>query len=149
MTEVVVTRQVAAPVERVWALLTDLAHAPAVLSGVDRVEVLTPGPFGVGTVWRETRTMAGRSETQEMRVTAVDPGRSYTAEAESHGARYVSVSTVSPAGDGTDVELRFDGQPVTAVARVLGAVTGPLARRAVLRALRGDLDDVAAAAERG
>jgi uncharacterized membrane protein len=149
MQDVEVRRHVAAPVERVWSLATDLAGAPAVMSGIDSVEVLTPGPFAVGTRWRETRTMMGRSATEEMTVTAVDPGRGYTVEAESSGVRYVSTFAFAEAADGgTDVRMSFGGTPSSAVARVLVAVTGPLARRSVAKALDRDLADLAAAAER-
>jgi carbon monoxide dehydrogenase subunit G len=148
--QVEVTRRVVAPVDRVWALATDLEGAPEVLSGVDAVEVLTPGPFGVGTRWRETRTMFGRSATEEMEVTAVEPQRSYTVEADGSGAHYVSTFDFAPSEDGgTDVTLRFGARATTRAARVLAAVTGPLARRSVATALRGDLDDLARAAERG
>ncbi|MGY1740375.1 MULTISPECIES: SRPBCC family protein [unclassified Blastococcus] len=150
MRDVEVRRHVRAPVERVWAVATDLAGAPQVLSGVDAVEVLTPGPFGVGTRWRETRTMMGRSATEEMAVTAVEPQRAYTVEAASSGVRYVSTFAFAPAADGgTDVRMTFGGTPSSAVVRVLAAVTGPLVRRSVTRALDRDLADLAAAAERG
>lgn len=148
MRDVEVRRHVAAPVERVWAVATDLAGAPGVMSGIDSVEVLMPGPFGVGTRWRETRTVMGRSATEEMTVTAVEPGRAYTVAAESSGVRYVSTFGSAPAADGgTDVRMTFGGTPSSAVARVLVAVTGPLARRSVAKALGRDLADLAAAAE--
>lgn len=150
MQQVEVSRHVAAPVERVWAVATDLPAAPEVLSGVQAVEVLTPGPFAVGTRWRETRTMMGRSATEEMRVTAVEPQRSYTVEANSAGAHYVSTFDFMPTADGgTDLTMRFGGRPTNVAARVLAGITAPLARRMVAKALQGDLDDIARAAERG
>lgn len=149
MPEVVVRRVVAAPRGRLWDLATDLEGAPAVLRQVDRVEVLTRGPFGVGTRWRETRTVLGRSETEEMTVTAVRPGTSYTVEAESRGTRYRSVFRFTDLdGGATEVTLRFGATPSGVATRVLSALTAPLARVAVARALRGDLDDLAAAATR-
>ncbi|MGY1821580.1 SRPBCC family protein [Geodermatophilus sp. SYSU D00079] len=150
MQDVEVRRHVAAPVQRVWEVATDLVGAPRVVRAIDAVEVLTPGPFAVGTRWRETRTMMGRSATEEMTVTSVEPQRSYTVEAESRGARYVSTFAFAPSADGgTDVTTTFGGRPTTTVARVLGAVTAPLGRRMVGKALRQDLDDIATAAERG
>lgn len=150
MRQVEVRRRVAAPVERVWALATDLPGAPRVLSGVEAVEVLTPGPFAVGTRWRETRTMFGRSTTEEMWVTAVQPQRSYTVEATSSGAHYTSTFDFAPAADGgTDVMLRFGARPTNPAARVLAAITATLAGRSVSKALEGDLNDLARAAERG
>lgn len=60
--ELHVVREIAAPQGRVWDTITDLATAPVTLSGVTRVERLDAGDaFGVGTRWRETRRMFGRS----------------------------------------------------------------------------------------
>jgi carbon monoxide dehydrogenase subunit G len=146
--QVELSRRVAAPVATVWALATDLARAPQVLSGVDRVDVLTPGGFGVGTRWRETRTMFGRQATEELAVTAVEHERSYTVQAAGSGAQYVSTFTFTPTSGGTVVTVTFGAEATTGVARVHAAVTGPLARRAVERALRDDLEDLARAAER-
>lgn len=149
MQDVEVRRHVAAPVQRVWDVATDLAGSPEVIRGIDAVEVLTPGPFGAGTRWRETRTMMGRSATEEMTVTAVEPARSYRVEAAGRGAHYVSTFAFAPSADGgTDVTTTFGGRPTSTVARFLGAITAPLGRRAVTRALEQDLDDIAAAAER-
>ena len=150
MQDVEVRRHVAAPVERVWALATDLEGAPRVVRGIESVEVLTPGPFGVETRWRETRRVFGRSATEEMTVTAVEPHRSYRVEASGPGVTYVSGFAFAPSADGgTDVTATFGGRPTTTVARVLGALTAPLARRAVAKALAQDLEDIATAAERG
>ncbi|MFC5381216.1 SRPBCC family protein [Aquipuribacter nitratireducens] len=150
MSDVEVHRRVQAPVDEVWRIATDLESAPQVVRGIDAVEVLTPGPFGVGTRWRETRTMFGRSATEEMTVSAVDPGRSYTVEATSSGVHYLSTFSFAPAGEGaTEATMTFGGRPTTRVAKVLGALTAPLATRSVEKALRADLDDIAAAAERG
>ena len=148
MQDVEVRRHVAAPVERVWAVVTDLARAPQVVRGIDSVEVLTPGDFGVGTRWRETRRMMGRPATEEMTVTAVESQRSYTTEAVHASIRYVSTVAVAPAGDGSELTMSFGARPTSAAMRLLGAVTGPLGRRAVARALEKDLVDLAAAAER-
>ena len=149
MQDVEVRRHVAAPVQRVWAVATDLAGSPQVVRAIDAVEVLTPGPFGVGTRWRETRTMMGRSATEEMTVTAAEPQRSFRVEAASRGAHYVSTFAFTPSADGgTDVTTTFGGRPTSTAMRVLGALTAPLGRRAVTKALEQDLHDIAAAAER-
>lgn len=148
MTTVSVRRNVQASPARVWSLATDIDRWPETMSGIEGVEVLAQPDFGVGTRWRETRTLMGRQATEEMWVTALDEGRSYTVESDSHGAHYVSVFTFRPDDGGTDIELSFTGQPSSGVAKVLATVTGPLARRSVTKALQQDLDDLAAAAER-
>jgi len=149
MTTVSVRRVAQAGPGRVWAVATDIDSWPETMSGIDRVEVLASPEFGVGTRWRETRTMLGKQATEEMWVSAVDEGRSYTVAAESHGTHYLSVFTVTPVGDGsTEIELTFTGEPAGRLAKVLAAVTGPLARRSVAKALARDVDDLVAVAER-
>ena len=146
---ITVTRHVAAPRDRVWRVATDIPAAPDILSGVDRVEMLTQQPFGVGTRWSETRTIMKRSATEEMWVSDVRPQDSYTVEADGRGAHYVSVFRFTPTPDGgTDVALSFQGLPRRLPGRLLARILGPLTSASVRSALRDDLDDIARAAER-
>ena len=94
--QVQIERDVAASPEEVWRVLTDLDHAAETLSGVSRVELLTEGPYTVGTRWRETRKMFGKEATEEMRVTAVEAPARTTVEADSAGVNYVTVFTLTP-----------------------------------------------------
>ncbi|MGH3367014.1 MAG: SRPBCC family protein [Nocardioidaceae bacterium] len=149
MASVTTQRRIAAPVERVWAVATDIPGSAETITGINHVEMLSEGDFGVGTRWRETRTMLGREATEEMWVTSVDPVRSYTVEAESHGMHYVSTFRFLPVDESqTEVVLVFSGEPQGTGARLVAAVTGPLAKRSVAKALRSDLDDLAETAER-
>lgn len=144
-----IERTVAADASRVWELLVDLDRAEERLSGVDRLERLDDGEsFGLGTRWRETRTMLGRQASEEMEVTAVEPGRSYTVEADSGGVRYRSVLGVEPTGPASSrLWMDFEGQPQGVVGKVLAATVGKLAQRSTRKVMRQDLDDIAAAAE--
>ncbi|MER7948961.1 SRPBCC family protein [Streptomyces sp. NPDC096079] len=144
-TSVVVERRVAASPGRVWEAITDLRDMPRVLSGVDRVEVLTEGGFGVGTRWRETRRMLGKEATEEMTVTECEPPDRYVTVAESHGMHYVSELTLTPGGgDSTTLRMAFSARP--AGGRAPGLVARLLARfgaKAVAKALAKDLADIA------
>ncbi|MFF8958980.1 SRPBCC family protein [Streptomyces sp. NPDC014894] len=146
---VVVERRIAAPAERVWRALTDLERAPAVLSAVESVELLSEGAFGVGTRWRETRRMLGKRATEEMWVTASEPPLGYVVEAASRGARYVSDFALRPAGPAaTDVRMTFTAVPPGGAAGLAARLLGGLGARAVARAIAKDLEDVAASVER-
>lgn len=138
---------VAAPPQIVYGTLTDLAHWPEFLRGVARVEVLTPGTLAIGTRFRETRTMLGRSTTEEMTVAALDPPHRFELTAENHGTRYRVVQNVSAVAGGSQLRLSFEGTPVTLAAK-LGAVLALLFKGAVTRQLQSDLADVKAEAER-
>lgn len=144
---VTVSRTVAAPVETVWAVATDLTAAPETLSGVTRVEVLEGEIFGVGTRWRETRTLMGREATEEMVVTAAVAPSSYTVEADNHGVHYVSTFAFAPLGaNRTEVTMTFAGTP-TAPQNPLVKLMGRFGLRMVRKTLEHDLADLARAAE--
>ncbi|HWS57844.1 MAG TPA: SRPBCC family protein [Actinotalea sp.] len=135
----------------VWAVLTDLDRAAEVLTGVDRVERLSGDGYQVGTRWRETRTMMGRSASEEMVVTAVEPGRSTTVEADAVGVHYRTAFTLAPLPEGgTRVTMVFSGSPVepTAFQRLTWRLFGAWGLRMSAKAMRQDLADIAAAAER-
>ncbi|WP_329019960.1 SRPBCC family protein [Streptomyces sp. NBC_00690] len=147
---VVVERRIAAPAERVWRALTDLERAPAVLSGVDAVEVLSPGPFGVGTRWRETRRMMGKQATEEMYVTSSEPPLRYVVEADSQGAHYTSEFVLREVGpEETQVRMVFTAVPPSGISGLLARVFGAIGARAVAKTIGRDLADVAAAVEQG
>ncbi|MFE5908466.1 SRPBCC family protein [Streptomyces wedmorensis] len=148
-TSVVVERRVAASPGRVWEAITDLRDMPRVLSGVERVEVLTEGGFDVGTRWRETRRMLGKEATEEMTVTVCEAPDRYVTVAESHGMHYVSELTLTSDGSGgTTLRMTFSARP--ARGRAPGLVARLLARfgaKAVAKALAKDLSDIANAVE--
>ncbi|MGO1583984.1 MAG: SRPBCC family protein, partial [Actinomycetaceae bacterium] len=87
------TREIDAPAEDVWHVLTHVEDSATILSGVSEIEMLTDGPYAVGTRWRETRTVMGGSETEEMWVAEVDEPRSTVIRAEARGAVYGTTFT--------------------------------------------------------
>lgn len=151
MSEITVSRVIAASPERVWEVLTDLEHAAQTLSGVTSVHLMTDGPYAVGTRWRETRTMFGRSATEEMWVAECDPLRSTEVRAESGGATYVTQFRLAPLAEGAQTELivRFGAElsnPST-VTKVAMKLFGGIATKATGKALEQDLTDIATVAE--
>ena len=62
------TQHIHASPEKVWAVISDIPGSAATLSGIESVQMLSDGPYGEGTRWKETRTMMGRAETVEMWV---------------------------------------------------------------------------------
>ncbi|MFD6246039.1 SRPBCC family protein [Streptomyces roseolus] len=148
-TTVVVERRVAASPGRVWESITDLPDLPRVLSGVQRVEVLTEGGFGVGTRWRETRKMLGKEATEEMTVTECEPPDRYVTVADSHGMHYVSELSLRAEGpDGSVLRMAFSARPADGRRRnLLARLLARFGAKAVSKALAKDLDDIARAVE--
>lgn len=64
-----------APPAKVFAALTDVANAEKWMPNVVKIEMLTEGEYGVGTKWRETRTMFGKEASEVFEVTAFTPGK--------------------------------------------------------------------------
>ncbi len=148
MRELRATTETSATPAQVWKVLTDIEGAAETISGIEKIERLDGGSgFGVGTRWRETRTLFGRTATEEMEVTEVEPGRSYVTEARSHGAFYRSEVKVepSPAG-GSRLTWVFGAQPESLVAKIMGATIGRFFDGATKKALEQDLVDIAKAA---
>jgi hypothetical protein len=152
MSTVAVTRLVEAPVVTVWGVFTDLPSRCTWLSTVTAVQMLTPGPFGAGTVWRETRTMADGAEiTEEFQVRECVVPERFVVTSPGIGADYRMTYTFMPVIEGrhrggTMVTVVQDGSPTAPAGRFLALVFGGLAARTVEGALRRDLDDLAAAA---
>ena len=146
MAHVVVERTIAAPPERVFAAATDVHRFAEIVPAIEKVEVLTPGPMAVGTRFRETRTLMGRSATEEMTVTAFDPPRSYVVGAESHGCRYRTEFRFEPVGSGTRMVMEFGAEPMTLTAKVLSVLMKLLTKK-MAELCAQDLDAIKAHVE--
>jgi len=141
-----VERDVAAPPEAVWEVIIDIERSRDILSGITALERVDGGSdFGVGTRWRETRKVFGKQQTEEMEVTGIEPGTSYTVESDGNGAHYTSLMAVQPKGDGAVLSLQFEGEPTNTVAKI-ASVFGKLFEGSMRKMLQTDLDEIAAAA---
>ena len=148
MRELVVTRDSVATPENVWRVLTDLDNAVSTISAIEKIERLDGGSgFDVGTSWRETRTMFGKTATEDMTVTELDLGRSYTTEARSHGAYYRSTHLVEPIEGGSRITMAFGAEPTSTISKIFSVTIGRLFDSYTRKALAKDLTDIAAAAE--
>lgn len=143
------TQHVNAPADKVWAVISDVSGSPATLSGIDSVEMLSDGPYGEGTRWKETRTMMGRSETVEMEVSQADPPRSTTVKALQGGADYTSRMTLTENDGGTDLTMTFAATMVnpSRMNTLARALFGRLGMRMARKSLARDLREIAAKAE--
>jgi len=150
MTSIELERDVAAPVERVWHVFTDLDRAPANLSGITAVERRDEQPFGEGTTWRETRRVYGRDYTETLTVTVCRSLERYVVEVNSSGANYTTEFAFTPVDAGTTrVRVSFQAQGTNTAARLFDRLVGGMVSTSVRKTLSRDLDELAAMAERG
>ncbi|GAA1788658.1 hypothetical protein GCM10009712_39990 [Pseudarthrobacter sulfonivorans] len=143
------TQHIHASPDKVWAVVSDIPGSAATLSGINAVQMLTEGPYGEGTRWKETRTMLGRAETVEMWVSKVDPPRSTTVKAHQGGADYTTRFSLDGRDGGTELTLTFGADIVkpTVLSKVTMALFGRIGMSITRKALAKDLAEIAAKAE--
>lgn len=146
MGRISVTKFIEAPVDRVFEVFTDLPGAPGRISSITKLEVLTDGPIGLGTRFRETRLMFKREATETMEITAFDPPRSYTTVANSCGCLYECTFRFAPQGSGTQVTAEFSWTAQTFFARLM-APLGKLMSSMCMKAFNKDLEELKAHCE--
>jgi hypothetical protein len=141
MTTVTVATRVAARIERVFDVFTDLDRGAERVSSIQAIELLTTGGFSLGTRWRETRTLLGRPDSAEMEVTAFERNRTYTITHRKAGTRIDAVFTFEPFDDSTAVRIEFaldgPGLPLGWSTPLGWAIAGK-----VREVLSGDLADL-------
>lgn len=148
MASITCEQHIAAPPERVFSVFTNLPDAASAIKGIDSIEMLTEGPVGIGTRFRETRTMFGRSATEVMEFVTFDPPRGYALHAQSHGCRYRTSFGFTPEGAGTRVVMTFEGTPLTLGTKIMSFLMRPLMARMIQRCVRQDLSDLKGVCER-
>jgi len=108
MATVAVSNEIAAPLEGVFRTFTDIEHGPDHVSGIKKLEMMTPGPVRVGTRWLETREVMGRLDTAEMEITAFERDRMYTITHHKAGLRIDTTFWFESSGDRTKVTVVFE-----------------------------------------
>ncbi len=93
---------IAAPPERVWAVLVDVERWPERIPTVDAVERLDAGPLAVGS---RVRLQQPRLGTAVWTVTELADGISYIWESRSPGVTVVASHLVEPHADGSRLTL--------------------------------------------
>lgn len=136
--------EIAAPVDVVFDRCTDLHSWADTITAIQKIEVLTEGPVGVGTRFRETRKMFGREATEEMEYLEFERPSSYLLGAESNGCRYRTrflFESVGDGGDRTKLTFEFNAEPLNLFARIMSFLMKPLVKK-IMGEVKKDLEDV-------
>lgn len=146
--EIVAKAIIQADRETVWKTMIDKENISKVIPGIEKVEVLEKPKTGVvGLKWTETRTMFGKKASETMWVTEASDLDYYKTRAESHGAVYLSAIEMKPASGGTELTMRFKGQPATFGAKLFWLLMGWAFVGPTRKAMQKDLDDIKASLE--
>jgi carbon monoxide dehydrogenase subunit G len=143
MKPLICTYRSSASPEAVWAMASDFANAPGRIKAITKVEIVTPGPVGAGTRFREWR---GR-QMVDMEIVAWSPPRSYSLRGYAMGTEFTSAIRCVPDGSGTRLEMEVHVRPKTFVAKLLSPLIA-LTSRMMVKSCGKDLGDIATAAER-
>jgi hypothetical protein len=136
-----VSIDVAATPEQAWAVYSDLANAAGRIKGIERIEIITEGPLGVGTKWRETRIMMKKETTEEMEITEWVPCSHYTVYSDSCGSDFVSTVRVTPTGEGCTVAMEMNIKGRTLMGKLMMPL-GWLMAGVAKKCMRADLEDL-------
>jgi len=119
-----------APIERVWAELTDVEGQPRWMHDLKSVRLDSPGPVGVGTRATGTVRILGFAVEDPVEITEFEPPMRY---AIAHEGRFTGsgLITLEPGADGTTTIVRWE--------EVLVAPVLPDLADAILRPILGDV----------
>ena len=141
--QVEVKTEINAKPEDIWKVTTDLANSDKFISGIEKVEILEKPKSGfIGTKWKETRTLFGKTATEVMWITDAVENSHYDVRAESHGAIYESTISLTPKGDSTVLAMKFKGTPVKLGAKIMTVLMGWRFKGATVKALQKDMDNI-------
>lgn len=108
--QLTLTDSIAAPPDRVFAVMTDMDSVSKWMPNLVKIETVTSGPYGPGTRWRETRKMFGKEATWEFEVKRAEPGRLLELyvdgkKGSSKRGEYRFTYYLEPSGPGTSVRM--------------------------------------------
>lgn len=143
-------RQIYASPEQVWSVLTDVSHSADILRSVHNVELLEEvDHFGVGTRWREDRSLMGHKGTEELEVVEAQPPSHFAVRTTRNKDVVLMTYTLTPLDEGTRLSLTLvdDMTGRSPVSQLAWNLWGEVSLHSTRRMLVHDLDDVANAAE--
>jgi uncharacterized protein YndB with AHSA1/START domain len=126
--DISVTFHVAAPPDRVWALMGDPTTWSSLTASITSVEWIKGESTAVGNT---AKVKQPGFPTAKWTVTEVVPERSFTWESRSPGIRSVGEHEVTPDGDGNGSHVRLAIRQTGLFAPLLALLAGKRSRRYV------------------
>lgn len=129
MTQVAVTRHIAAPVDVVFRAVTDIEMLPETNPDIVSIKFLSDGRSGVGTRFREIRRMGNKQSATELEVTELVEREHARMVADSHGTVWDTRFTVRPVEGGTELALTMDARAHALLPKLLNPIMKGLFRK--------------------
>jgi hypothetical protein len=129
------TVTIARPVEEVFAYLADARNLPQWNYAIEQTRKISPGPVGVGTVYRQTRTLPSRSQ-EDFEIVLFQPPGQLALDGTFGPFRAQASYLLEPAASGTKLTNKWDLQPASPSLRLFGPLAIPKVKSAVAENLR-------------
>ena len=132
----------------IWAAITNIENASAIISGIKNIEVVKKPANGlVGLRWRETRILFGKPATVEKWITDAAENEFYTTRAEDSGFVFLTTTRLSESSGGMTLTSSHETKPQGIVARLKSAPMF-LFKGVIKKAILQDLNDIKTAVEK-
>ena len=141
----VITRTVTieSPVENVFDVVAHVDSFSAAVPAIDKVEFLSEQRRGVGTRFRETREVNGRTGTTTLEVTEYVENERVRIVSDAGGTIWDTLFTTRSNDEGTDLTMVMEARPHTLLARI----STPMIKGMVAKGIEADLVAVKAHCE--
>lgn len=132
---------IARPVGAVFAFVSNLENVPSWNYAIAETRKTSPGPAGIGSTYRQVRSLPSRSE-EELRVVELEPDRRFAFHGDLGPFMGTMTYEFEEVGDGTRLTntAQLEGRGVM---RIAASIAGSRVRDAVgdnLRTLQGILE---------
>ena len=133
MTQVSVSKTIAAPVPVVFRAISDVENLPATNPDIVGVEFLSAQRAGVGTRFRETRAMGSKQNVTELEITEYVENERVRMVADSHGTVWDTVFTVTPDSAAARLEIVMDARAHKLLPKLLNPIFKGLFRKGLAK----------------
>jgi len=118
------------PVEDVFAFLANFENVPAWNHAIEATGKISPGPVGVGTAYRQIRSIPRRSE-EDFEVTVFEPMSRLVIQSQIGRFRTRACYSLTPVGSATRLTNEVDLEPSSGVLRLVAPLAIPRVKAGV------------------
>ncbi len=122
------------PAEDVFAFLADFENIPKWNYAIEQTSKISAGPAGVGTRYRQTRTIPSRG-VEDFEITAFEPARHLAIRGQIGPFQAAISYVLEPRAGATQIVNAIELSPSRAMPRVLVPLAAPRVKAAVAQNL--------------
>ena len=136
MITITVTTIINASDRKVFKSVADIENLPNTNPDIVKIEFLSKVKSGIGTKFRETRTMNGKDSVTELEVIEYEDNSYIRMVSDSHGTIWDSIFTVKSVGEQTELKLTMDAK----ANKLLPKLMNPLLKGVYKKGLEKHID---------